>query len=57
MGSLGLRQDPSDSEYSALTQFSMSLSYKYINLKEPYNQDIKGHVITKIFLKKKTGFT
>ena len=57
MGSLGLSQDLSDSEYSAVTHFSMSLAYKYVNLKEPYNQDIKGHVTIKIFLKKKTGFT
>ena len=37
----GLNQDPSDSQYSALTQFSMSLAHKYINLKESYNQDTK----------------
>ena len=35
----------------------MSLAGKYVNLKEPYNQDIKEHVINKSFLKKKTYFT
>ena len=30
----------------------MSLDRKYINLKEPYNQDIKEYVTTIIFLKK-----
>ena len=34
----------------------MSLSHKYINLKESYNQDIHEQVTTKNFLKKKTGF-
>ena len=35
----------------------MSLAHKYVNLKEPYNQDIKEQVFTTIFLKKKTEFT
>ena len=35
----------------------MSLARKYVNLKEPYNQDIKEYVTTIIFLKKKTDFT
>ena len=39
--SLGLSQEPSNSEYSTLTHFYMSLARKYVNLKEPYNQDIK----------------
>ena len=52
--SLSLSKDPSDSEYSALTYFSMSLAHKYVNLKEPYNQDIKEQVTTKNFFKKKT---
>ena len=30
--SLGLSQDPSDSECSDLTHFSMSLAHKYVNL-------------------------
>ena len=34
----------------------MSLSHKYINLKESYNQDIHEQVTTKNFLKKRTGF-
>ena len=40
-GSMGLSQDSSSSECSALTRFSMSLASNYINLKEPFNQDIK----------------
>ena len=32
----------------------MSLAHKYVNLKEPYNQDIKEQVTTKNFFKKKT---
>ena len=55
--SLGLSQDLFDSECSAFTYFSMSLARKYVNLKEPYNQDIKEQVTTIIFLKKKTDFT
>ena len=55
--SVGLSQDSSSSECSALTHFSMSLARKYIYLKEPYTQDIKGQVTTIIFLKKKTDFT
>ena len=54
-GSLGVSQDPSDSESSASTHFSMSLAHKDINLKEPYKQDIKEQVTTKTFLKQKTG--
>ena len=54
-GSLGLRQDTSDSECSALSYFSLSLAHKYLRLKEP--QDIKEQVTTKTFLKKKAGFT
>ena len=57
MVSLGLSQDPPDSECSTLTHFSMSLARNYVNLKKPYNQDIKEQVTTKKFLKKKTGFT
>ena len=41
-------EDPSDSECSTLTRFSMNLVYKSENLKEP--QDIKEQVNTKIFL-------
>ena len=41
-----MRQDPSDSECSALTHFYMSLTFNYVNLKEPYNQDIKEYVTT-----------
>ena len=29
----------------------MSLAHKYVNLKEPYNQDIKEQVTTKFFKK------
>ena len=47
--SLGLSQDYSNSECSAITYFSMSLAHKYVNLREPYNQDIKEQVTTKIF--------
>ena len=36
---------------------AMSLVHKYINLKEPYNQDIKEKVTTKKFLEKKASFT
>ena len=36
---------------------AMSLVHKYINLKKPYNQDIKEKVTTKKFLEKKAGFT
>ena len=54
---LGLGQGPSDSECSALTHFSMSIAHKYINLKEPYNQDINEQVTTKKILKKKADFT
>ena len=46
-GSPGLRQDPSDSECSTLTHFSMCLAHKYVNLKEP--QDIKEQATIKIF--------
>ena len=46
----------SDSECSGLTQFSMSLAHKYVNLKDPYNQVIKIQVATKNSLKKNTGF-
>ena len=56
-GSLGLSQDTSDSEYSTLAHFPMSLIHKHVNLKEPYNQDVKEQVTTKEILKKKTGFT
>ena len=52
-----LNIDPSDSECSILPHFSMSLTHKYVNLKEPYNQDIKEQVTTKNFFKKKAGFT
>ena len=55
--SLGLSQDPSDSECSALTHFSMNLARKYVNLKRPYNQDIAEQVTTINFLKNKTDFT
>ena len=50
--SLGLSKDPSDSECSTLTHFSMSLAHKYGNLKEPFNQDINEQVTTIFFLKK-----
>ena len=33
----------------------MSLAHKYVNLKEPYNQDIKEQVTTENVYKKKTG--
>ena len=36
---------------------AVSLLHKYVNLKEPYNKDIKEKATSKIFLKKKTGFT
>ena len=52
--SLGLRQDVSDSECSALTYFFMSLAHKNVGPKESYNQDIKEQVTTKNFLKKNT---
>ena len=39
--SLGLSQDPSHSKCSALSHFSMSLVRKYVNLKKPYNEDVK----------------
>ena len=42
----GLNQDPSDSECSALTHFSMSLVHKYANLKDYYNRDLKEQVTT-----------
>ena len=48
---LGWSQDPSNSKCSVLTHFSMSLAHKYVNLKEPYNQDIKEQVTTKFFKK------
>ena len=35
----------------------MSMAHNYVNIKEPYNQDIKKLVTTKNFPKKKTGFT
>ena len=54
--SLGLSQDPSDSECSALTHFSMNMARKSVNLKEPCNQDIKELVTTIIFLKKTADF-
>ena len=47
-----MSQDPSDSEYNALTYFSTFLAHKYVNLKGPYNKNIKEQVITKFFLKK-----
>ena len=52
-----LSQDPSNSECSALTHFSMSLADKYVNLKELYNQNIKEQVTTITFFKKKADFT
>ena len=52
-----MSQNPSDFECSALTYFSMGLAHGYVNLKEPYNQDIKERVTNKKFLKKKTGLT
>ena len=39
-----------------VAHFSMSLFHKYINLKEPHNQDIKEQFTIKKFWKKKTGF-
>ena len=53
----GLNQDPSDSECSALTLFSMTLTHTHVNLKEPYNQDNKELVTNKYFSKNKAGFT
>ena len=47
-----MSQDPFDSEYSSLTHFSISLARKYVNLKKPYNQDIKEQVTAIIFFKK-----
>ena len=47
-----MSQDPSDSECSALTNFFVSLVCKYVNLKEPYNQNIKEWFTTIIFFKK-----
>ena len=47
--SLGLSQDLSHSECSALTYFSMSLAHKYLHLKQPFNEDIKEQVTTKFF--------
>ena len=44
-----LIEDPSYSECSTLPQFSMSLAHKYVNLKEPYNQDIKEQATTNLF--------
>ena len=36
----------------------MSVARKYVNLKEPYDQEMtKEQVTTENFLKKKTGFT
>ena len=49
-----MSEDPVDSECNALTDFSMSLARKYVNLKEPCNKDIKEQVTTIIFLEKKT---
>ena len=46
-----LNQDHSDSECSALTHFSKGLTY-YATLKESYNQDINGQVVTKNIQKK-----
>ena len=48
-----MSQDPSDSECNALNHFSMSLAHKYVNIKEPYNQDIKEQVINKSFKKRR----
>ena len=47
-----MNQDPSNSECSTLTHLSMTLTHKYVNLEEPYNEDIKELVTTNIF---KTG--
>ena len=55
--SVGLSQDPSDSEFGTLTHFFMSLAGKYVNLKVPYNEGIRELVTTKLFLKKKADFT
>ena len=54
---LGLSQDSSNSECSTLIHFSISLVHIYVNLKEPYNQDIKEKVTSKNFLEKKADFT
>ena len=35
----------------------MNIAREYVNLKEPYNQDIKELATTIIFLKKKPDFT
>ena len=51
-GSLGLSQDPFNSECSPLTHFTISLAQKYLSIKEPYNQGIKEQVTIKIFWEK-----
>ena len=35
----------------------MTRAHKYVNLKAPYNQDIKEFVTINNFKKRKTGFT
>ena len=34
----------------------MSLAHKYVNLKDPYNQDINEQITTNFFLKRKQAF-
>ena len=46
-----------DAYFTPMSPGAVSLVHKSVNLKEPYNEDIKGKVTTKKFLKKKTGFT
>ena len=46
-----------DAYFTPMSPGAVSLVHKFVNLKEPYNEDIKGKVTTKKFLKKKTGFT
>ena len=50
-----MNQEPSDSEYSALTDVSKSLAHKYVDLKESYNQDIRQQVTTKNIKKSPTS--
>ena len=46
-----------DAYLTPMSPGAVRLVHKSVNLKEPYNEDIKGKVTTKKFLKKKTGFT
>ena len=48
---MGLSQEHSDSECGALTHFSVSLAHGNINIKEPYNQDIREQITTTFLTK------